>query len=470
MGSGLGQYIPLALYILFLSACVLALAWRPTLGLYVLILVIPQQRLRARISDLPLGKHIIVLLLFSVLIGALIRGQTPRRSALNKILIGFMAFTFVSLCLGAFYQSGTGPFFERLLHWKDYMVLPLLFFATSAAIQTRQHFKIALVLVCFSILLVGRGFALEVHEHDFSHFDENKRDVGPLGAGSNQTAAFEAQTAIVLLALANGRKKRSHKLLLYAMIALNVYCLLYSFSRGGYIGFLIAFFVFALVRQPKLLPLLLVFFLAWQALVPKAVVERVTMTTDDSGQLETSAASRITLWNDALELIASNPVLGSGYDTYEYMGRVGSLRDTHNYYVKVMVETGIIGLGFLLLTLIKFWQMSWSLYRREQDALFSSLGLGLGLCTVCIAVVNFFGDRWTYVEINGLVWILFGLLAFAYHEVDTAPSALRASSSGGILTVNTGAYDSRGALARELSKRFQVRSSSCRNQFLGVVI
>ncbi len=310
MGSGLGQYIPLALYIVFLGACVLSLAWRPTLGLYVLILVIPQQRLRARISDLPLGKHIIVFLLVSVLIGALIRGQTPRRSALNKILVVFMVFTFVSLCLGAFYPSGTGPFFERLMHWKDYMVLPLLFFATSAAVQTRQHFKIALVLVCFSILLVGRGFALEVREHDLSHFNEDKRDVGPLGAGSNQTAAFEAQMAIFLLALANGPKKRTYKLLLYALIALNVFCLLYSFSRGGYIGFLVAFFVFALLRQPKLLLLLIAFLLAWQALVPQAVIERVTMTTDDNGQLESSAASRLTLWNDALELIASNPVLG----------------------------------------------------------------------------------------------------------------------------------------------------------------
>ncbi|PYU26744.1 MAG: hypothetical protein DMG30_01170 [Acidobacteria bacterium] len=421
LGTGLGVYIPVALYIGFLVGCLLSVAWRPTIGLYILILIMPQQRLRFRVEEMPLGKHIIVLLVLSVLLGALIQGRI-RRSRISKLLIVFGAFTFLSLCWGAFYLPLSAPVLERFYHWKDYMMLPGLFFAALASVRSKKDLRTALVLVCLSVLLVGRGFGLEIRQHDFSHYDDNKRDSGPLGLGSNNTAAFEAEMSIVLLALAGSLKKHA-KLLLYAVIALSLFCLLYSFSRGSYLAFLVSVIAYALARRRLLsilVPLLLVLLFAWRATLPQAVTERISMTEDANGQLDNSAASRVELWNDALDLIAANPIFGSGYDTYEYMGRVGSLRDTHNYYVKAMVETGVIGLFIFLAILAKFFQMGWTLFKRTQDSLFSSLGLGMALCTICLAVGNLFGDRWTYVELNGLVWVLMGLVAYAHYELDSA--------------------------------------------------
>ncbi len=426
LGTGLGVYIPIALYVVFLVGCVLSIGWRPTIGLYILILIIPQQRLRYRIEDMPLGSHIILILLLSVLAGALIRGQFVRNSRLNKVLILFCGLVFLSFWWGAFSPSLSAPFIERFYHWKDYMVLPGLFFATSACIRTRKDLRVALMMVCFSVLLVGRGYALEIRQHDFAHFDDNKRDSGPLGLGSNNTAAFETEMSIVLLALVASQKKRTTKLLLYGLIALSLFCVLYSFSREAYVAFLASLMALALVRRRLLgivVPSFVVLLLAWQIFLPQAVTERINMTEDPSGQLDNSAASRFELWNDALQLIATNPIFGSGYDTYEYMGRVGSLRDTHNYYVKAMVETGVIGLLIFLALLAKFFQIGWTLFKRTQDSMFSSLGLAMAICTICIAIVNLFGDRWTYVEVNGLVWVLFGLVAYAHYELDSVDLA-----------------------------------------------
>jgi putative inorganic carbon (HCO3(-)) transporter len=426
LGTGLGIYLPVVLYVGFLAGCLLAIAWRPTIGLYILILAIPQQGPRYRIGYLPLGKHLIVLLLLCVFIGVLIRGYSFPRSTLNKVLILFCAFIFFSFWWGVLSASVTAPFIERFYHWKDYMALPALFFATSATIRTRKQLGTALALVCISVLLVGRGFGLEIRQHDFAHFDENKRDSGPLGLGSNNTAAFEAEMSLVLLAIAIGQKKRARKIFLYGILALSLFCLLFSFSREAYVAFLVSLMAMALIRRRLLgfvVPALVVLLLAWRLVLPQAVTERISMTEDSTGQLDSSAASRLELWSDAAELIASNPIVGSGYDTYEYMGRVGSLRDTHNYYVKAMVETGVIGLFIFLAIVVKFFQTSWTLLKRTQDPLFSSLGLGMVLCTVCIIVVNFFGDRWTYVELNGLVWVLFGLVAYAHSELDSAELA-----------------------------------------------
>src|ERR1700722_6971525 len=133
LGTGLGVYIPILLYVGFLVGCLLSIAWRPTIGLYILILVMPQQRLRSYIGDLPLGKHIILLLLLAILIGALMRGQSVRPSKLNKTLMVFVVFTFISLCWGALNPYLSSPILERLYHWKDYMMMPGFFFAASAS-------------------------------------------------------------------------------------------------------------------------------------------------------------------------------------------------------------------------------------------------------------------------------------------------------------------------------------------------
>jgi hypothetical protein len=60
-------------------------------------------------------------------------------------------------------------------------------------------------------------------------------------------------------------------------------------------------------------------------------------------------------------------------------------------------------------------RMAWlsrSMYRLE-DPFFKGVGLGLlSLCAVMV-VVNLFGDRWTYIEINGVLWVMLGLAARA---------------------------------------------------------
>ena len=62
---------------------------------------------------------------------------------------------------------------------------------------------------------------------------------------------------------------------------------------------------------------------------------------------------------------SSSPIVGNGFATFQYGEHVDNLKDTHNWYVKVMVETGIIGLiiAFFLLQ-----QMLAVSYPSLQDA------------------------------------------------------------------------------------------------------
>ena len=87
-----------------------------------------------------------------------------------------------------------------------------------------------------------------------------------------------------------------------------------------------------------------IFLVTWQLVVPTAVQQRVNMTENSSGQLDTSAEARVKLWEEAKTSMLSSPMLGTGFATYQYAEHVYNLRDTHNWYIKVMVETGLLGI------------------------------------------------------------------------------------------------------------------------------
>jgi putative inorganic carbon (HCO3(-)) transporter len=418
MGMGLTQFVPLVVYAAILLACVMSVFWKPQIGIYIIIPLLPFQVLRERLEEFPLGSHVVYLLLLSVIVGLFLRSElSVPRTPLNKALLVSVVFLYLSMWRGAFYLSTPFPIFPtdpRFAVWKDYMAMPLLFVATLGAIRTRSQIKLVFLIVCLSVLMVDRSALLNVLSHNFAHFDEGKRDGGPLGyAGSNGLAAFEAQCSCFLLGFVAYEKRRLRKLALYGLIAVTVYCLLYSFSRGGYLAFLSGLLIIGLLKKRRMIIVVLVVLLSWQSLVPLAVQERITMTYNKDDRLEESADQRVQLWTDAVQLITSYPVMGTGFVTYMYMGRVGQLRDTHNLYVKVLVETGIIGMFLFMWLLARLFTIGFRLFRTSKDPFNSGMALGLLSLFASLVVANLFGDRWTYIEINGVVWVLFALAAQA---------------------------------------------------------
>jgi O-antigen ligase len=216
-------------------------------------------------------------------------------------------------------------------------------------------------------------------------------------------------------------EKWKWKLLTYGLVALTVVTAMYTFSRAAYLSILVAALVLGLLKDRKVLIILGVFLFTWQAVVPTAVRQRVTMTTDANGQLEASAQERVDLWTNARNSFFRSPLFGNGFATFQFGEHVDELKDTHNWYVKVLVETGIIGFVFAFLLLEQMTATSFRLFRRSNDPLARGLGLGLVLATSSCMVANFFGDRWTYLEITGLLWVLVAA-ALRANELKAVPT------------------------------------------------
>ncbi len=427
MHFGLEPYVPLALYVGATIAFLLSVFWRPQAGLYFLVPLLPLQTIRYRIVDYPLGNKLIDVLLLGVVLGSILHGFRLARTPLNRFLLLFGLFCYAQLWRGSSYLNAPLPLaFDdpRFSNWKNYMVLFLLFVATASVIKSVKQIQIIVVLVCLSLFAVDKGFYGRVSDRDLSHFSYGVRDGGPLGyAGVNGAAALDAELMLFLLGLDAFQKRKSIRIATWGLILLSGYCLLFSFSREAYAAILVGLLFLGLWKRRWVLVGLVAFLMSWQALVPTSVKERVLMTYDkDNGQFDASAQDRVVLWNDAMALFDSNPVLGAGFDTYQWQHRVGTYTDTHNYFLKVLVETGVVGLLLFLWLLAKVSRVALQLYRSAGDPFLKSLGLGFSLLMACVFVVNFFGDRWLYIEVSGPLWVLLAcvvrgqMISDAQHE------------------------------------------------------
>ena len=411
MGTGIGHYIPLVAYIVCCLVCLVAL-WRPLWGLYYMMPLLPYRTLRDHFLDYPLGGNLLTILVLCVLVGALLKGKRLPKSGIYVTWLIFGVYLYLSMWLGVALVNAPLPLWINDINfalWKDYMLLPLIFVAAGLVIEDRRAIRTVVLLTVLAVFFIDRASLMSSLSHSWTRFDENKRDGGPLGfAGSNGLAAFHAQFALFLWSFAQFMKRKKVKLLLYGLVAATIMATMYDFSRAGYISVVAGMIVLGIMKDRKLIPIAIVFLCVWQAVVPTAVSQRVNMTKDSNGQLESSAQERVELWTAAKETIESSPIFGVGYGTFQLTAHVDNLRDTHNWYVKVMLETGAIGMVMALTLLAQMFMLGFFLFRRGRDPLYKGLGLGLFLLMTCSLILNCFGDRWTYLEIHGLTWVLFG--------------------------------------------------------------
>jgi putative inorganic carbon (hco3(-)) transporter len=410
-----------------------SLGGRPLLGLYYMIPFLPYRTLRDKFLDYPLGANMLTVLVIAVILGALFHGKHLPKSKLYSIWLIYGVFLYISMWIGAMFGNAPAPLWlsdPNFTTWKDYMVIPLIFVAAGLVIEDRKAVRTVVLLTAITLLLIDRTCILESMSRTWTSFDESKRDGGPLAYGSNQTAAFLAQFAMFFWGFIQFVKRKKIKLCGYLLVGATLFATMYTFSRGGYLAVLFGVLVLGLLKDRKLLIVLGLFLLTWQTVVPTPVRERVNMTHSANGQLEASAQERVDLWSNAEKSILSSPLLGSGFASFQFGEHVDNLKDTHNWYVKILVETGFVGLVIVIFLLQQFLAMSYSLFKRATDPLYRGLGLGLftAICTCLVA--NCFGDRWTYLEITSLLWVLAGasIRALQFTEAATTEPAMIGST------------------------------------------
>ena len=155
--------------------------------------------------------------------------------------------------------------------------------------------------------------------------------------------------------------------------------------------------------------------LAWQVLLPASVVDRIAKSKNESGQLESSANTRLLLWEQAGHIILENLIIGVGWEGFGLSvsrsnNTIHGLTDTHNYYLKTLCDRGVIGLLLLLAVFGKAFMSGFRLYKLGESQFQKGLGFCfMGTVVACI-VTNMFGDRFSYFVLGSYFWLMWGLV------------------------------------------------------------
>jgi O-antigen ligase len=419
MGSGLGlllkNYLPLSIYLCGLSSALIAWGGNTRWVLLMITFMMPLRNIVEKVQQYPAGTQFIDILFFSAMVGWVITAGTKNKklfegSSLNLITTVLVVYLFISVLLGSNYLYGSFFFNvhdSRVQDWKNFCLLPLLFFLIFNNTFTKKRVWGIVAVMCVAMLLMDYYTINQIRWYS-SLESRNKITATFQFLGPNEVAAFFNEYTIILMILFFAMKRSWAKLALGVLILTNLYCVVFTYSRGAYGGMALGMFILFAFRNRKLLVPLVLVAILWQAILPEKAVERIKGTTNQYGELDESSQRRINIWHQAIRLFQENSIVGIGYGVFRYLGL--DLGDTHNIYVKILTEQGLVGLIIFLLVLFCFMREGFMLYQKGEEDMDKALGLGLFICVFILIFNNFFGDRWSYMEPNAFLWVFAGLV------------------------------------------------------------
>lgn len=426
LGLGLGEYVPYVIYGLSFAVTLLAVFYRSAIGILFLVPLFPIYVIlhKAIKSELFMANNIIDMVILGIILGLLFQGNSDEEHSLGlppqllPILI-LMALSLAGFFMGTSYL-GDGLTDERtvarLAAFKNYMILPVLYVLAFYGLRERKWKYALYILLFFTILAADYKFKLTFRWYHHTRYSHDIR-VGDTFAylNSNVWGAFHAMYTLMLVGLFLVDRHRWRRAAYGILIVGGVYSLLYSYSRGAYAAFAAGLFFIAIVRSRVLLIPLFGLFLFWKIILPSSVVDRIEMTfmetseevsTVTVGDTYLQTAGRKEIWEQGMEMFSSSPVMGTGFETF---GEVTGM-DAHNQYLKMLVEQGAIGLMIYLLLYYNALRGGWRLYRNGEEELIRALGFGFLCSVVASMVANFFGDRWSYLQVGGIYWVSWALV------------------------------------------------------------
>jgi len=425
---GLTEFIPLVAYLAAIIVLFLTLFYKIEIGIYFLVLTLPHQTLLDKFLIYPGGKDFLDIFVFVLLMrwffNTLNTGERFLEKTPTNLAIVFLAlWLYVELWYGS-YNLGlpypTDPGDMRVREFKSWIIVFLVYFIIVNNIKDKKQIQYLILVMAFSYFLTAyRSHQMSDAIRGAGYFDYSSRSAGTFSyLNANSFGAYLAQYALLLLALFLTDKGKWRRLGFGIAAGLGLYSMLFTFSRGGYLAAVVGLVFLGILKSRILLVILALFLMTWNYILPTAVVIRVDMTFNEEGEVEESAQSRFSLWEQARALIEDKPITGQGFDTTPYLhirathglGQDKNALNTHFGYIQFLTEVGVVGL------LIYLWQfglaikLGWKVFRKSTDSLHQGLGVGLVVCVMATLASNFTSDNWRFISIMGFYWVSLALV------------------------------------------------------------
>ena len=294
------------------------------------------------------------------------------KTPLNKPIAFYILACLISTLIGALMgrlDLKTGFFF--VLKYFQYVII---YFMVVNYVQEKKEisrFLWALLITCVLVSVFG---------------------ITQIPGGGRVSAPFEGEMGepntfggylLFMMAIAMGlfltTNARRDRIIYGGIAAFAFFPFLFTQSRASYLAFFPILLAFVwLSEKRKLIIICLVFFGALLTIIaPQKVKDRIAYTfnqTPQAGQvqigdvrLDTSTSARLRSWHDALQATARHPIIGFGITGYKLVDA---------QYIRVLVETGIIGMLSFILLMGAIFRQGNIVFRETRDAFHRGLSMG----------------------------------------------------------------------------------------------
>ena len=250
-----------------------------------------------------------------------------------------------------------------------YFLYVLFYFAARNVLRTKKQLMLMVKLMVtagFVVALFGvyqylTGDMVQTdHWVDVEMFEETARRVYSTLDNPNVLGEYLLFLIPLAFSLIYCVKNPLHKIIFFGIACAGLLCMVFTSSRGAWLGLIFAVALFALVADRRLFWIALAAIALLPAVIPESIVTRFTSI----GNLnDTSTSYRVFIWMASLVMIRQFWMtgIGMGTETFRYVYQKYAFDavyapHSHNLYLQITIDLGVLGLIFILGTVVMFFK------------------------------------------------------------------------------------------------------------------
>lgn len=303
------------------------------------------------------------------------------------------------------FAAGTAQAAQALTVMAKYVEYFLILMIVANNVRTSGEFR-ALLIFTLGVAVAGAGFTYA------GTLGGGGKVAGPSGETATIYGGFLAMMFCLALGVLLHARTAGAKLVSSAALLVMGIGILHTYSRTTYMALGSAVGIFALLRERRILPLILLLAIFLPFLMPETVVERMsTIGGLVSGKEPASWTARTSAWE-----MTVNRMAGSALFWGEGAGSV-RLGDVDNEYVRVLADLGILGLAVFVALLARIgWAALRHYDRLDMRGLHKGFAAGYLMGFMALAVHAIGATSFTAIRTMETFMVLTGLFVAQSHR------------------------------------------------------
>ena len=343
-----------------------------------------------------------------------------KRTPLNKDMGLYIFICFLSTGIGAMFgrvRPLAGMFFVV-----KYFEFFLIYFMVVNHVRSKKqvdNFILSLILTYVVVVLVA-----------YAQIPRGGRITAPFEGKAGEPNTLGGYLILIIsinLALVltpNIMSSPKYRRALITITAMSVLPFLLTNSRGSWVSAIPVIFAFIILSERRYIVVgfIIFFIMIAPMILPEAVTDRVKYTftkqKDAYSQslqeniggvtLDTSASERVRSWRLAFKEFPKHPLLGFGVTGWRFLDA---------QFMRVMIETGLIGLYYFLSLLIKLLKHVYKIYKESQIPFFRAYALGFYISIFAMLTHSIGANTFIIIRIMEPFWLIAGLV-MSFPEIE----------------------------------------------------